>query len=302
MVACVFSAIGFSRPPSKTPLPHHPFEISVREVSSEKGLPVRATAGGTVESRSTLTHFGRIEPLSSHEAGRTSIPIVTVYTDSLLFRSESPFPFVAALSRDTIRVSSAESKPAAQMGGIESDEEMLRCLFEGPTLAIRIAGEFPPEPVVTHFKPDCPGGLYRRLNLPVAIRPFVFSTPEGRDGAKSEWQAISSCPSFSMLGVFPQVRWRYAMNKMASSNDEWTIEVACDTTLTGVRAQLPNGETADIVSDRIEARGTMRSWPGFSFLHEGEIEIREEIRYVRPALGQDVLEKRCTAVITLSPR
>ena len=306
LTACVLSLAlslaGFSRPPSKPAQPSLPFEMSVREIGVDPVLPGERPSAAPAESKSTLSHFGRIEPPLGGRGGSGSNPVVTVYTDSLRFRSESPFPFVAALSRDTIRVSSEENKPAAQMGGIESDQEMLRCLFEGPSLAIRFSSEYPGALNIEHLKSDCPGGLYRRLNLPVTMGPFVFAIPDGHDGKESGWQSIVVCPSFSGLGVFPQIRLKYAMKKKAATGEERTIEIQCDTTLTGVRATMPNGETVDIIADRIEVRGTLKPWPGLDRFYEGKIEIREEVRYVRPALDLGVLEKKCRAVITLTPR
>ena len=303
LAACVLSVMGFSRPPSKTAEPPRGLEIAVREVNVETGFEGAGASAAPAESRSTLSHFGRIEAPRGGKSDRVSNQVLTVYTDSLLFRSEAPFRFVATLSRDTIQVASVENKPAAQIGGIESDEEMLRCLFEGPSLRIHSpAVEHPGTPVMEHFKSDCPGGLYRRLNLPVTMGAVVHSIPDGLDGPGSRGQMIMECPSFSELGFFPQIRWEYTMTQTASGTGGHTIEILCDTTLTGVRATMPNGETVDIIADRIEVRGALKPWPGVSFFHEGKIEIREEIRYVRPALDSGVLTKRCDAVITLAPR
>jgi hypothetical protein len=301
-IVCVLSLMGFSRPPSKTAPPPQPFEIAVREVNVEIGFDGDARGAAPVESRTVLRHFGRIEsPRGGRDSGGSNTAVM-VFTDSLLFRSESPFRFVAALSRDTIQISSAENKSAAQMGGIESDEEMLRCLFEGPSIAIRFPGENPEARAMEHFKSDCPGGLYRRLNLPVTIGAFVFAIPKGLDRSESHWQAIVESPSFSGLGFFPQIRWQYTVKKTASGTEGQSIEIVCDTTLTGVRATIANGETVDIIADRIQVRGTLEPWPGLLCFYQGEIEIQEEIRYVRPALDSSVLEKRCAAVITFAPR
>jgi hypothetical protein len=301
-VACVLSLAGFSRPPAKTAQPPQPFEIAVREVNVETGFEGETRGAAPAESRTALRHFGRIEALRGDRVRRDSNTAVTVYTDSLLFRSESPFRFVAALSRDTIQISSAENKPSAQMGGIESDEKMLRCLFEGPSIAIRFPGEYPEARAMEHFKSDCPGGLYRRLNLPVTMGAFVFAIPKGLDRPENHWQAIVECPSFSGLGFFPQIRWKYTVKRTASGTEGPSIEIVCDTTLAGVRAATANGETVDIISDRIQVRGTLEPWPGLFCFYEGKIEIQEEIRYVRPALDSSVLEKRCDAVITFAPR
>lgn len=301
LTACVLSLAGFSRPPSKTARPPQPFEIEVREVIVETGFEGESPSAATAESRTTLSHFGRIEESRGGKGGSGSSPAVTVYSDSLLFRSESPFRFVAALSRDSIQISSAQDRPAAQMGGIESDEEMLRCLFEGPSVAIRFSSEHPGAWNMEHLKSDCPGGLYRRLNLPVTMGPFIL-VPDDHDGAGARWQSIVECPSFSGLGFFPQLKWQYTMTKTESGTGGHSIEIACDTTLSGVRAKMPNGETVDIIADRIRVRGTLAPWPGLVCFYEGKIEIREEIRYVRPALESSVLEKKCEAVITFAPR
>jgi hypothetical protein len=303
LTACVFSLAAFSRPPSKNA--PRPFELAVREIRVESGAAGDPRGPAPAEARSDLRHFGRIEPRGGKDDRSSSA--ATIYTDSLLFRSEAPFPFAAALDRDTIRVSSADDKPAAQMGGIDSDEEMLGCLFEGPSLEIRISEESPEAREIDHLKADCPGGLYRRLNLPVTMGPFVFAVPRAGDRGEESREWIAECPSFSGLGFFPQIRWRYAVKKSAPGSDGhaidgYTIEISCDTTLAGLRATTPSGERIDIIADRIRVRGTLRPWAGLAYFHEGKIEIREEIRYVRSALDSGVLEKTCDATITLSPR
>jgi hypothetical protein len=303
LTVCFFLFSGFSRPASRTAEVPRSFEITVREVHSESGHSGRAGAAARPESRSTLSHFGRIEAERGGKAPRASDEhTAAVFTDSLLFRSEAPFRFVARLSRDTIQVTSAENKPAAQMGGIESDEIMLRCIFEGPALRIRLpAGDAPAPPIIENLKPDCPGGLYRRLHLPTTIGVFVMA-PAGGDQAEKKWQSIVTCPSFSGLGFFPQILWAYTPTEHGRSDGASAIGIACDTTLSAVRATMANGETIDIIADRITVRGTLKPWRELPFFYEGKIEIREEIKYVRPAIGPDVLDKRCESEITLAPR
>ena len=210
--------------------------------------------------------------------------------------------FTSKAARSPVDLS-AENKPAAQIGGIETDESMLRCLFEGPSLGIQVPlGERPANAVVEHFKSDCPGGLYRRLNLPVTIAPFVLSIPDGFDHPGSTWQAIVTCPSFSGLGFFPQLRWTYRIEEDRADTSGRAIEIACDTTLTHIRATLPNGETVDIIADRIRIRGSLVPCRGLHLFHEGKIEIEEEIRYVRPALDSSVLGKRCDSEIIFAAK
>ena len=298
LTAFFFSFAGFSRPPSKTLDLPRGFEISVREASLETGYTGGTDSVATTESRSSLSHFGRIEELRGARDHS-----VAVYTDSLLFRSDAPFRFAARISRDTIQVASADDKPAAQTGAIASDENMLRCIFEGPSLRIH-----PPAhgrsaaPILEYLKSECPGGLYRRLNLPVTIGPFILSIPDDCDHPGSRWQAIVTCPSFSGLGFFPQIRLTYRMIESPTDAEENTIEIACDTTLAHIRATLPSGEAVEIIAHRIRVHGVMRPWQGLPLFCRGKIEIEEEIRYVRPELESPVLEKRCDSEITFAPR
>ena len=81
-----------------------------------------------------------------------------------------------------------------------------------------------------------------------------------------------------------------------------SLEIACDTTLTHVRTIMPNGETADIIADRIRVRGFVRQWRDVPSFYQGEIKIEEDIRYVRPRLGTSVLNKQCSAEIVLERR
>jgi len=166
------SVCGFSRPPSKVLEIPRPLVLTVREARVGSANPARNDSPATAEYRSSIIHHGRLEPGSTE--GNDAF---TVFTDSLIFVSEAPFRFTARLSRDTIDVASDAKRPAAQMGMMEGDQEMLACVFEGPSVRITSAGgEEPAFAMIEDVKSGCAGGLYRRLMLPLTIGAFSFSS------------------------------------------------------------------------------------------------------------------------------
>jgi hypothetical protein len=284
------SVCGFSRPPSKALEFPTPVEITVRE---SRGEAVDAAGSGSpseVQYRSSITHHGRLEAGSCGEENGS----FAVFTDSLVFVSEAPFCFTARLGRDTIDVASDAKRPAAQMGMIEGDRKMLACIFEGPSVWIGSpGGDEPAFATIEDAKSGCAGGLYRRLNLPATVGAFSFSSLDSDTRLGARWSIAGPIPSLSGLGFFPQVNWTFAFVTSGPKSATASIELSCDTMLAGTRATMPNGERVYIIADRITIRGRVRPVSGASLLHEGTITIHEDLRYIRPALGSEVLQKRC---------
>jgi hypothetical protein len=301
VAAALFTAsvCGFSRPPSRSLEVPRPIVLSVREARIESGGAVRDGLAPEVETRSTLIHHGRVQ--TPENRGRTAF---TVFTDSLIFRSEAPFVFTARLSRDTIEVASVAKRPAAQMGTIEGDETMLACIFEGPSLRVTPPdGDAPAFATAEDLKSGCESGLYRRLMLAVTLGRFVFSSPPpAEEPTVTRWRVMGACPSLSGLGILPQVRWTFTIVGDRPNAADRAVEIACDTTLTNLRATMQGGDRVEVIADRIRIRGRVRPIPGSALLHEGEISLHEDIRYVRPALGSDVLGKRVEMEIVLRSR
>jgi len=298
--AVVVSACGFSHPPSTAPRSSRPFEITVREVRTETIYRAAADSIVTRRFESSLSYFGRIET-----PGDADPSILTVYTDSLAFGSDVPLRFTAHILRDTVQVTTEGEGLVARTGALEIDEAMFACLFDGPALRIVFPAEGGPASAgIEDLKSECAGGLYRRLNLAVTLGAFVFGTPIHKDDSGGGWQTTEIRPSFSGLGHFPQLRWSYKILgiREGSNTPGVSLEIACDTTLTHVRTIMPNGETADIIADRIRVRGFVRQWRDVPSFYQGEIKIEEDIRYVRPRLGTSVLNKQCSAEIVLERR
>jgi hypothetical protein len=298
VAAVVVSAFGFSRPPSTAARLPRGFEITVREVRTESSFREPVDSIVTENFRSSLSYFGRVErPLDGEKK------TLTVHTDSLSFESDAPFRFTAHIHRDTIEVTSDAKRPATRMGALEVDDAMLRCLFEGPALRIRVPAQ-EGSAVIEDLKAQCAGGLYRRLKLPVTFGVFVLGVPPRENDSGGRWQTTDIRPSFAGLGHFPQLRWSYKVVDIqdASNTSAESIEIECDTTLTHVRTVMPNGETVDIIADHIRVRGLLRPWRDAPFLHEGEIKIEEDIRYVRPKLGPSVMHAECHVEIVLEQR
>ena len=300
--AAVVSIFGFSRPPSTEPGIPRPFEITVREVRTETIYRAAADSMVTGRFESSLSYFGRIEESGS---GGTEKRVVTVHTDSLAIGSDVPLRFTARIHRDTVEVTTGKEGRVARTGALEIDEAMFACLFDGPALRIVFPAEGGPASAgIEDLKSECAGGLYRRLNLAVTLGAFVFGTPIHKDDSGGGWQTTEIRPSFSGLGHFPQLRWSYKILgiREGSNTPGVSLEIACDTTLTHVRTIMPNGETADIIADRIRVRGFVRQWRDVPSFYQGEIKIEEDIRYVRPRLGTSVLNKQCSAEIVLERR
>ena len=296
----IVAACGLSHSPRTPSVSSFPFELSVREVRTEtiyRAADDSMAAGRFVTS---LGYFGRIEPPLGEDPA-----ILTVHTDSLVYASEVPFRFTAHILRDTIEVTTGREGIATPTGALDSDEEMLACLFNGPALRISLSSERERDSAgIEDLKSECEGGLYRRLNLAVTLGAFVFGAPAGENHDGDTWQTTEARPSFSGLGHFPQLRWLFKISgvrEKADTPDE-NVEIACDTTLTHVRAVMPNGETVDIIADRIRVRGSVRQWRDAPSFHLGTIKIEESIRYVRPSIAPSVLNKECSVEITLMQR
>lgn len=291
----VLSAAGFSfsRPASKAPELPRRFELTLREARDEPVYDARTDSAVVRRFESTLAHFGRIE--AGGEAH-------TVFSDSLVFESGTPFRYAAVLRRDTLAVTAMEQGPSTRGAALDADREMLACIFEGPALRIGVSRKDGPAGI-ENFKAACPGGLYRRLDLPVTLGAFVFPLPSdaGRPGAR--WQAPAACPSVSGLGASPSLVFTYeTAGDPERGGASVKIAIACDTTIANVRVVTPAGDTVDVVSRRIRVRGVLRPWAGLPFFHTGELSIEEDVRYVRPDLESPVLEKRSCVALRLEPR
>ncbi len=304
-VSGVLAACGLSRAPSTAPTPFLPFELRVREMRTETIFRAAEDSLVTGAFQSSLGYFGRLQPPRGDDPA-----IAAVHTDSLEFVSDLPFRFTAHILRDTVEVTPEGKGLAAPTGMLDSDRAMLACLFDGPALRIILSGEAEQDSTaIEDLKSGCAGGLYRRLDLAHTLGAFVFVTPArvtpaADDESGGAWETTEIRPSFSGLGHLPQVTWSYRIAGVREDSErpDAVIEIACDTTLTHLRTVMPNGETADIIADRIRVSGSLREWRGIPFFHQGTIRIEESVRYVRPALGPSVLDKECSVEITLDGR
>ena len=298
--ACALAACGSSHSPARAPTSSFPFELVVREVRTETIYRADDDSLSSARFESSLVFFGRVV---AHTTDASEI--VTVHADSVEFASGAPFRFTARILPDTVKVTSGARGPATSTGMLESDRAMLACLFGGPALRIVFPAESGRDAAaIEDLISGCAGGLYRRLHLAVTLGAFVFDTARGEIDPPVAWQTIETRPSFSELGQFPQLRWSYRIAGGGEESDarDSRIEIACDTTLARVRTTLPDGETADVIADRIHVRGSVRPWPGLPFFQRGTIRIEEDIRYVRPEIGPSVLDKSCSVEITFERR
>lgn len=260
------------------------FELFVHTLRVED-VPDRQTDTVTRERfESTTRYFGRFE--DSGSAGWI------VRNDSIRFQTREPHRLEAFMSIDTLYFRSGSSEPAALPEISGASDSMLVCIFSGPSLRIDFNDDGTVEPV-EHNKQDCPGGIYRRLDLPKTLGIFVAGAPPGSSGVDTRWEQARYCPSFSGLGDLPRLLVEYRISEI-----ENTIQVHSDTTLTGLTTVMPSGEKADIIGDHISIRGALFMTEN-QVWHEGRIHIEEEIRFVRPAFDQRVLRKSCAYELRL---
>ncbi len=283
---------AFSRPPS-TAL-HFPRSLVLRIDDTQQGTVYDSQTDSLVPNRfeSVITYFGRIE-----EAGEKHAAAVTAYNDSIRFRGIAPFRLDAFMSRDTLFTISKEKKSAVQGGFMDVDTPMLECLFAGPSLRITFPEGNGVE-TVEHMKTDCPGGIYKRLDLPRTLGVFILRIPSGQRETGDRWEAIRSCPSYSGLGLFPDLRFVYRISRVGEN--QTTVQMTCDTTLTNVHVVMPNGEEASVIQNRIHVEGSLTIAGRTGVCHGGEALITEQIHYVRGDSGPDVLRKTCTYRLTLT--
>jgi hypothetical protein len=296
----VLLVAGFSRPPSNALIPAAPFELTVHETRDDSFFIHEADTIVTRRFESSLTYFGRVEHGDSSGQSASaldSVPaeVYSVHSDSLVLYSASPFRFAARLRPDTFMVTRLDEGPETR-STLDDDREMLACLFEGPALSVRRAGNM----VVRDLKSHCKSGLYGRLALPVTLGAFILAVPEGLDALGMRWEAPFEYPAFSGLSFSTRVMVACeVLAPPAGDEAPFHVEITCDTTLSNVRAAAPGGVPVDIVSDRIRIRGLLRPWPGLPWFHTGTVEVDEDIRYVRPDLDTPVLRKRCRVEVIL---
>ncbi len=288
--AASFAACGRSH---LTPAPNPAsvtFELFVHTLriedvgNSETGSPTRASF------ESDITYFGRfVDPGDPGSTDRI------VYNDSIRFHSQQPYRLEAFMSIDTLYSRSGSSNTAVSSEVLGPSDTMLVCIFEGPALRIGFAGNGTVEPL-EHRKDVCPGGIYRRLDLPRTLGVFLAGSASQHRSIQSRWEQTKDRPSFSGLDDLPRLRLEYRVFQV--ENGVCTVQVRCDTTLTGFAAGMANGEKVDVIADRVTVKGTLRMRQS-SLWHEGEFRIDEELRFVRPALDTRVLTKSCVYELRL---
>jgi hypothetical protein len=174
---------------------------------------------------------------------------------------------------------------------------MLECLFSGPSLSITI-GENRGWEHIDHMKKDCPGGIYKRLDLPRTLSFFVMQIPPGQRRTGDQWELAGSCPSYAGFGTPPELRITYRISHM--DKNQLTVQIACDTTLKNISVVMPNGEKASIISNRVRVEGTIAVGADGGLCREGKAFISEKMRYVRGEIDTAVLHKECRYSLTLA--
>ena len=77
------------------------------------------------------------------------------------------------------------------------------------------------------------------------------------------------------------------------------MAVSADTTVSGVRTTMANGESVDIVHNRVQLEGTIVFASDGVFPRSGEIKLDHDMRYIRPDIGPHVLERFTSYVLSL---
>lgn len=269
-----------------------PFKLSVHTERSETAHDPKTDSLTRSSFSSEITHFGHIE--GTGETGPDD-QFAYAYNDSIRFRTEKPYRLEAFMSADTLfsRSKSANSAVSSEASG--PSDSMLVCIFQGPALQLTYDGES--GTTIEHLKMNCPGGIYRRLDLPKTYGLFVTAIPQDKAPDRhSRWEQEKDLPSFSGLGYTPRLRLGYRVTSV--EGEALNVDVNCDTTITHVSTQSPSGENVDIIANRIQVSGTLRMTSA-RFERAGRIQIREEIKYTRPALDTSVLTKTCVYEIRL---
>jgi hypothetical protein len=303
LTAAISAGCGHSRKTSASFAPTtQPFKLSVRTVRSETVYDPETDLQSRASFDTRITHFGRIESVPEPGSSeRSTIANWFVYNDSIRFHTEKPYRLEAFMSIDTLFSRSKSSNTAISSETLDSSDSMLVCIFEGPALHIAQSVDHA-SANIEHLKTGCPGGIYRRLDLPKTYGLFITTVPkaevpeEVHHDLNTRWNQVKSCPSFSGLGYFPRLRLQYWVTGVEGG--VLTVDVRCDTTISNVSAVTPGGEKVDIIANRIQVAGTLRISDS-TFWHEGRFEMGEEIQYIRPQLSTDVLTKTCDYEMSL---
>ncbi|UCG51834.1 MAG: hypothetical protein JSW58_16975 [Candidatus Latescibacterota bacterium] len=274
--------------------PTHAFVLTVEDTRTDTGYHAETDSIYEIGFESKTSHFGRVEA-----TGEMPEMTFEVFGDSILFSQERPFRIEAFMSLETRRIASKEPGSAIHTGELEIDDSMLECLFAGPSLRISFGGEGA-SPQIEHLKSDCPGGIYQRLNLPDLFRFLIIRIPPDRHDVGSVWQITETIPSLSGLGFRPRLHFRYHVieptvepGRVDRHMDYLYVTYRCDSIIKNDRSTMPNGETVNILSDRVAGGGYLIVERDSGFPVAGAVGLNEDIHYVRPDLESPVLKKEC---------
>jgi hypothetical protein len=176
---------------------------------------------------------------------------------------------------------------------------MLECLFDGRAVSM-IPGDGSAAARIDHAKSACPGGLYRRLDLPVLLRSLIVRIPPGQRRAGASWRTGRECPSFAGLGLVPLEPVDFSIEEGGDTPGTLTLVFSSEFTLGNVKTKLPNGESATVIGGRYGWTGRLIVYRESWLCLEGSFVVTEKISYVRPALSPTVLEKDCETTVSLS--
>jgi hypothetical protein len=271
-----------------------PFSVEVEEVRVEEE-PGQGTARlAREEFRSQTRLHGRMQVAVTGvgEAPRQ----ITVFNDSIIYRSRAPLRFDAYMSLDTLFSVSKEEASVTVFDSPETYDAMLVCLFEGKALRVDLNKDGGLRKT-DHLKESCPGGIYRRLDLPTSLGMFILSEPLSKWNEGEQWSELKRIPAYSGVEVPEAIRVQCSVGKIAG--EEAPLRLAADTTLTDFAPTMPNGEAIEVLNEHLEITGTLWIDTASGLARRGEIQISEDIRYQRPEYGPDVLRKTSKYVVKL---
>jgi hypothetical protein len=284
------------------------FRLVQSDVRPEQACGHRYAFSLTVDDhhREERTSFPDLDPLSIEfeselrlfggvcEQSEGDQLVFTIHDDSLLFRSLKPLRFTTFMSGDTLRYASQEGPNFIDRSYTEAHDSMLACLFGGPALKIcKKTAEAGLE--INLLNKDCQSGEYTRLD-PVSAFGLFFSKVRPAALKKGyRWRERKSCPDYSGLYFRPDIRLTERV--VQSADGEATAVLTSDTTFTDVQIILPNGETATLLSKSLRVGGTVVMAAGTGLPLRGEVRIEEHVRYLRPRLGEKVLEKEGSFIL-----